>query len=130
MEFAFLRFRVKLVLVKSSENFFDVFPMFFRGVRIDEDVVDVDEDVVDVDEDVVDVDEDVVDVDEDVVDVDEDVVDVDEDADVEEVRKDVVHESLKGCGSICQTERHNDPFKRTVACAESGLPLVAFADSD
>jgi hypothetical protein len=77
MEFTFLRFRRTLVLAKSSENFFDVFPMFFRGVGIDEDVIDVDED-----------------------------------ADVEDVGKDVVHESLKGCRSIRQTERHNDPFKK------------------
>jgi hypothetical protein len=62
--------------------------------------------------------------------IDEDVVDVDEDADVEEVGKDVIHETLEGCGSIHQIKRHNDPFKRTVACVESGLPLVAFTDSD
>jgi hypothetical protein len=95
MEFTFLHFRIKLVFAESAENSFEVFPMFFRSVGIDEDVVDVDED-----------------------------------RDVKEVRKYVVHETLKGCGSIHQTERHDNPFKRTVECAENGLPLVAFADSD
>jgi hypothetical protein len=83
------------VLAESVENFFDVFPVLFWHVGIDEDVIDVDED-----------------------------------ANVEEVGKDVLHKTLKGCGSIRQTERHNNPFKRTVACVESGFPLIAIADSD
>jgi hypothetical protein len=95
VEFAFLSFHIKLVFAESVENFFDVFPMFFRHVGIEADVINVDKDT-----------------------------------NVEEVGKDVVHETLKGCGSIRQTERHNNPFKRTVACAESGFPLVAFTDSD
>lgn len=61
---------------------------------------------------------------------DEDVVEVDDDEVVQEIAKDVVHESLEGGGSVGETEGHDKGFEVAVASAESGLPLVTFLDPD
>jgi len=55
-----------------------------------------------------------------IVGVDEDVVQVNEDANIEEVTKNVIHESLEGSWRISKSERHNTPFKGAIA----GLDVV------
>ena len=50
-----------------------------------------------------------------IVGVDEDVVQVHEDANIKEVAKNVVHESLKGSWRIGESERHYTPFKGAIA---------------
>ena len=44
--------------------------------------------------------------------------------------KDIVHEALKSSGSIGKSERHDTPFKGSVACVESGFPFIALLDLD
>ena len=66
----------------------------------------------------------------DVVGVYEDVIKVDDNADVKEIGKDVIHEVLKGCQSIGESERHYCPFIRSVVSPECGFPFVAFCDAD
>ena len=41
-----------------------------------------------------------------IVGVDEDIIQVDNNTDIEHVREDIVHESLKSGRSICESERH------------------------
>ena len=56
------------------------------------------------------------------------VVGIDEDTYIEHVGEDVVHEVLKSCWCISQTERHNTPFEGAVAGVEGGFPFVTFTD--
>ena len=65
-----------------------------------------------------------------IVRVDEDVIQVHEDANIEEVAKNVVHESLKGGWRIGESERHYTPFKRAIASLECSFPFVTFTDLD
>ena len=65
-----------------------------------------------------------------VVRVDEDIIQIDEDAYIEHVGEDVIHEVLKSCQCISQTEEHNTPFKGAVAGVEGGFPFVTFTDSN
>ena len=65
-----------------------------------------------------------------IVGVDEDVVQVHEDANIKEVAKNVVHESLKGSWRIGESKRHYTPFKRAIVSSECGFPFIAFTDSD
>ena len=65
-----------------------------------------------------------------IVGVDEDIVQVNEDADIEEVAKNVIHESLKGGWRIGESKRHYTPFKGAIASSECGFPCITFADSD
>jgi hypothetical protein len=62
--------------------------------------------------------------------VDEDVVEIDNNAYIEHIGEYIVHESLKGSGSIRETERHYEPFVRAIASAKSCFPLVSFRDSN
>ena len=55
-----------------------------------------------------------------VVQVDEDVIQLDEDTYIEHVREDVIHEVLKSCQCISQTEGYNTPFERAVVGAKGG----------
>ena len=59
--------------------------------------------------------------------VDQDVVEVNDDGNIQEVTKNVVHKTLEGGGCIGESERHNCPFKRAVASAESSLPFITFS---
>ena len=65
-----------------------------------------------------------------VVRVDEDVIQVDEDTYIENVREDVIHEVLKSCWCISQTEGHNTPFKSAIVGVEGGFPFITFMDSN
>jgi len=65
-----------------------------------------------------------------IVRVDEDVVQVNEDANIEEVAKNVIHESLKGGWRIGESEGHYTPFKGAIVSSECGFPFVNFTDSD
>jgi len=46
-----------------------------------------------------------------VIRVDKYIIQIDHDTDIQEIRKNVVYESLKGCGSIGKTKEHYRPFK-------------------
>ena len=46
-----------------------------------------------------------------VIQVDEYIIQIDYDTDIQEVRENVVHESLEGHGSIDKTKEHYRPFK-------------------
>ena len=37
---------------------------------------------------------------------------------------------LESCGSIGKSEGHNEPFKRTIAGAESGFPFITIHNTD
>ena len=63
----------------------------------------------------------------DVIRVNENVVKVNYHVYVDEVMENIVHEALKGCGCIRESKRHNKVFKRAVASAECGFPLVSFS---
>ena len=63
-----------------------------------------------------------------VVGVDEDVIQIDKDTYIKHVREDVIHEVLKSCQCVSQTEGHNTPFKRAVAGAKGGFPFITFMD--
>ena len=65
-----------------------------------------------------------------VVGVDENVIEVDGNIYVEEITKDVIHESLESSWSIGQSERHNKPFEGSVASPECCLPFVTFRNAD
>jgi hypothetical protein len=65
-----------------------------------------------------------------VIGVNEDVVQVYKDADVEQVRKDVIHKSLKCSRSICNSQRHDTPFEGAVSGSEDCFPFVTFLDTD
>jgi hypothetical protein len=62
--------------------------------------------------------------------INEDVVQVYKDADVEQVRKDVIHKSLKSSRSIHKSERHDTPFEGAVSGLKRCLPFVTFSDTD
>jgi hypothetical protein len=57
--------------------------------------------------------------------INEDVVQIYNDIDVEEVRKEVIHESLESSRSIGQALGHDEPLERAVASSECGFPLIA-----
>jgi hypothetical protein len=65
-----------------------------------------------------------------IIGVNEDVVQVYKDADVEQVRKDVIHKSLKCSRSIGKSERHDTPFEGAVSGSECCFPFVTFSDMD
>ena len=46
-----------------------------------------------------------------VIRVDEYIIQIDHDTDIQKVRENVIHELLKGYGSIGKTKRHYRPFK-------------------
>jgi len=46
-----------------------------------------------------------------VIQVDEYIIQIDHDIDIQKVRKNIIHELLKGCRNIGKTERHYRPFK-------------------
>jgi hypothetical protein len=50
-----------------------------------------------------------------IIGVNEDDVQVYKDADVKQVRKGVIHKSLKSSGSIGKSKRHDTPFKGAVS---------------
>ena len=46
--------------------------------------------------------------------VDQDVIQINENAYIQEVREDVIHETLKSGGGVGKSERHNTPLKRAI----------------
>jgi hypothetical protein len=62
--------------------------------------------------------------------VDEDVVEINDHEFIDEVGENVVHKTLESGGSVRQTKGDHEPFERSIACAESGFPFVAFRDPD
>jgi hypothetical protein len=62
--------------------------------------------------------------------IDEDVmiIQIYNNIDVEEVRKEVIHESLESSRSIGQALRHDKPLKRAVASSERGFLLIAVSN--
>jgi hypothetical protein len=65
-----------------------------------------------------------------VVRVDEDIVEIDDNTNIEHVGEDVVHKSLERRRGVGKSERHDLPFKRSVAGSECGLPLITFGYAD
>jgi len=46
-----------------------------------------------------------------VIQVDEYIIQIYYDTDIQNIRENVIHESLEGCGSVGKTKRHYRPFK-------------------
>jgi hypothetical protein len=65
-----------------------------------------------------------------VVGIDEDIVKIDNNTNIEHVGEDVVHKSLERHGGVGKSERHDLPFKRSIAGSECSLPLITFGYSD
>ena len=65
-----------------------------------------------------------------VIQIDENVVQIYKDTYVEHVREDVIHEVLKSCQCISQTEGHNTPFEGAISGVKGGFPFVTFLDLD
>ena len=65
-----------------------------------------------------------------VIGIDQYVVQIDNDVNVHHICKDVVHEPLKGCGSISKTFRHYQPLKRSVTSPEGSLPFISCYNAD
>ena len=65
-----------------------------------------------------------------VVGINEDVIEVDDHTHIQEITEDVVHETLESCRSIGKSKGHNEPFKRTVAGAESSFPFITICNMD
>ena len=61
---------------------------------------------------------------------DEDIIEVDNDTNIEEVAENVIHEVLESGVGICKSERHNEPFKRTIVSMESGLPFFTISNTN
>ena len=64
-----------------------------------------------------------------VVQIDQDVVQIDNDIDVYHIHENVVHESLKSCGSVSKAFRHYQPLERSVLSSESSFPFVSFGNA-
>jgi hypothetical protein len=62
--------------------------------------------------------------------IDEYVVQVNHNKNVEEVGEYIVHESLKGSGSIGETERHDEGFVGSIPSPEGSFPHVFGGDTD
>jgi len=60
---------------------------------------------------------------------DEDVIKINNAEDIEEVMETIVGISLERCGSIGETERHDEIFEVTIAGTEGGFVLITFRDS-
>ena len=60
----------------------------------------------------------------------EDVIQIDNNRDIEEVCKDTIDESLKGCRGIGQAKGHDIPFEGPILHAEHGLPFISFSNAD
>jgi hypothetical protein len=65
-----------------------------------------------------------------VIRINQDVVDIDNDANIEHITKNDIHETLKNCGTVGKTERHDLPLKQTILGSKGGLPFVVFRNSD
>src|SRR5882672_723591 len=65
-----------------------------------------------------------------VVGIDEDVIQVDDDYDVDHIREDVIHKSLKSCWCISKPFRHYQPLERTISGLECSLPFVSRCNPD
>ena len=62
--------------------------------------------------------------------IDKDVVEVHNNRNIKQIGKDIVHEALESHQSIGKTERHDHPFKGTIACAKRSLPFITFSYLD
>src|ERR1700742_2782823 len=47
-----------------------------------------------------------------------------------EFLEDVVHHCLEGCWTVAETKKHDEWFKGSTVSAESGLPFIAFTNTD
>ena len=57
------------------------------------------------------------------------VIRIDQDVNVYHICEDVIHESLKSCGSVSKAFRHYQPLERSVLSLESSFPFVSFGDA-
>jgi hypothetical protein len=62
--------------------------------------------------------------------IDQNIVEVDDDDRIETLTEDVIQEGLKGSRGICEAKGHDKVFEVTITGTESGLPFLAFSDSD
>src|SRR5882672_2676299 len=60
---------------------------------------------------------------------DQDIVEVDHYKDIRHVSKYVIHKGLERSGSIGESHRHNQEFKRAISGAKGCLPLMASCDA-
>jgi len=60
-----------------------------------------------------------------IVRIDKDVIQIYDDYDVNHIRENVVHKSLKSGRCISKPFRHYQPFKGTIAGSECSLPFVS-----
>src|SRR5882724_10374085 len=63
-----------------------------------------------------------------IVGIDEDVIQIYDDYDVNHIREDVIHKSLKSCRCISNPFRHYQPFEGTITGLEGSLPFVSGCD--
>ena len=42
--------------------------------------------------------------------------------------QDVIHQTHEGCGSICQSERHDEPFEKALLGFEDSIPHIGVFD--
>ena len=61
---------------------------------------------------------------------DEDVVKINNAEDIEEVMETIIGISLERCGSIGETERHDEIFEVTIADTEGGFVLITFCNPE
>src|SRR5467141_218764 len=65
-----------------------------------------------------------------VVGINEDVVQIDDDYDVNHIREDGIHESLKSCWCISKPFRNYQPLEGTITGSEGSLPFVSRCNPD
>ena len=65
-----------------------------------------------------------------VIQVDEYIIQIDHDTDIQEVRENVIYESLKGCRSIGKTERHYRLFKWSIVYPKDSLPFITIGNAN
>ena len=60
-----------------------------------------------------------------VVGIDEDVIQIYDEYDVDQIHKDVIHQSLKSSGCISKPFRHYQPLEGTIMGSECSLPFIS-----
>jgi len=60
--------------------------------------------------------------------VDEYIIQIDHNTDIQKIRENVIHESLKGCESIGKTKEYYRSLEWSVMCSKSSLPFVTIGD--
>jgi len=65
-----------------------------------------------------------------VIRVDEYIIQIDHNTDIQKVRENIIHELLKGYGSISKTKRHYRLFEWSIICPKGSLPLIVIGNAN